>query len=84
MAQGQRTYNMTSQAKINLLQAITTGEANIESLMPQETFIFWDMDETPESRQATREKIDRINERNKHRTPDTQHVIINVILAEGK
>jgi|688.fasta_scaffold690421_2 hypothetical protein len=75
---------MTRQEKIKALQAITTGQANIESLMPKETFIFYGMDETPESRQATREKIDRINERNKHRIPDTQHVIINVIWPEGE
>jgi hypothetical protein len=74
---------MKRSEKINLLQAIATGQANIEALMPKETFIFWDMDETPESRQATRAKIDRINERNKHRTPDPQHVIINVIWPEG-
>ncbi len=75
---------MTRQAKINLLQAITTGQANIEALMPQETFIFCDMDETPDSRQATRAKIDRINERNKHRTPDTEHLIISVIWPDGE
>jgi hypothetical protein len=75
---------MKRSEKINLLQAIATGQANIESLMPQETFIFCDLDETPESRQATRAKIDRINERNKQRTPDTQHLIINVIWPKGE
>jgi hypothetical protein len=74
---------MNRSDKIKLLQAITTGQANIENLMPTETFIFWDMDETPESRAETRAKINRIMERNKHRAPDNQHLIIEVICPEG-
>jgi len=59
---------MTRSEKIKALQAITTGQANIESLMQKETIIICSMDETEQSENLA--KIALLKERNKHRHPD--------------
>jgi hypothetical protein len=72
---------MTRSEKINLLQAINIGQANIESLMPKESIVVISMDEAEQK--ANEAKIARINERNKHRAPDNQHHVIHLIFPPG-
>jgi hypothetical protein len=72
---------MTRSEKINLLQAINIGQANIESLMPKETIIIISMDEAEQNQNLA--KIALLEARNKHRAPDNPHHVVHVICPPG-
>lgn len=73
---------MTRTEKIKALQSITTGQANIESLMPQELICI--ISENEAQRIENEAKIALLEARNKHRAPDNQHNVIHVLMPFEK